>query len=101
MATIPVTCNSCGQAFDADSRKAGQSSPCPHCHSRVEVPDGITARPVLKQGAAVPAAVPQLPISPTANENAVKQAKRLFLALPPPAQFAAVLVDCIVAESDE
>jgi hypothetical protein len=65
------------------------------------VPDGITARPVLKQGAAVPAAVPQLPISPTANENAVKQAKRLFLALPPPAQFAAVLVDCIVAESDE
>jgi DNA-directed RNA polymerase subunit RPC12/RpoP len=45
MATIPVTCNSCGEGFDVDSRKGGLSSPCPHCHARVDVPDDSGAWP--------------------------------------------------------
>lgn len=45
MATIPVTCNACGNGFDVDARKAGLSSPCPNCHARVDVPDDAGAWP--------------------------------------------------------
>lgn len=92
MTTIQVTCDSCGSPFDVDARKAGQSVPCPKCHNRASVPDVITAQPLVTQVAPVSAPVARLSVgSPsTAAVPFSRRAMQLFVALPRPAQLAAV-----------